>query len=278
MSDERTVEDVTRRADDYLAVADRMLPGWITDFYVVGSAALGEYVPDRSDVDFVAVVAHPASRAHLVRLRAVHVAAGLRAAGRSRTVGGTPNGVFVTSHDISLPVTQIQPVASHTGLNFEVGKGFDVNPVIWRQLSTRAIRVRGREPADLDLDPQPEVLGAWNLANLQSYWFPLGRKMASGRTKRTLSGLRYGYPWAVSWATLGPSRLHCTIATGDVIGKRSAGEYALDTFDSEWHPVIQLGLNWWRRDGAPTGRADDARRAGEFALHVVEDAQRYGTV
>jgi hypothetical protein len=275
--DEATIADVTRRAHDYLAVADRLLPGWITDFYVVGSASLGEYVPNRSDVDFVAVVADTASRAQLARLRVVHVAAGLAAAARSRATGGTPNGVFVSSRDVSLPVTEIRPVASHTGLTFEVGTGFDVNPVIWKQLSTRAIRVRGREPADLNLNPQPELLGAWNLANLQSYWLPLGHKMASGRTKRTVSGFRYGYGWAVSWATLGPARLHCTIATGDVIGKRSAGEYALDTFDSQWHPVIQLGLNWWR-DDAPTGRADDARRAGQFALHVVEDAQRLGTI
>jgi hypothetical protein len=275
VNDEHTVKDVTRRANDYLAVADRLVPGWITDFYVVGSASLGEYVPGRSDVDFVAVVADRATRMQLVKLRAVHVAAGLIAAERTRTTGGTPNGVFVTSQAISLPVTDIQPVASHTGLTFEVGRGFDVNPVIWRQLSTGAIRVRGREPAELDLNPRPDVLQAWNLANLEEYWLPLGRKMAAGRTRRTVSGFRYGYPWAVAWATLGPSRLHCTVTTGDVIGKRPGGEYALDTFDSEWHPVIRLGLNWWHRNNAPPARADDARRAGQFALHVVEDAQRH---
>ncbi|MGO9905955.1 MAG: hypothetical protein ACLP4R_19390 [Solirubrobacteraceae bacterium] len=43
--------------DDLLAGLDRELPGRIEGFYVVGSTCLGAFRSDRSDVDFVAVIA-----------------------------------------------------------------------------------------------------------------------------------------------------------------------------------------------------------------------------
>ena len=77
----------------------------------------------------------------------------------------------------------------------------------------------------------------------------------------------------VAWGVLGPPRLHYTIATGEVIGKVSAGEYALATFDREWHPVVRQGLAYWH--GEPV-KVDprDVRRAGAFALTVAESARR----
>jgi hypothetical protein len=247
------------------------LPGWITDFYVVGSAALGEYVPGRSDLDFVAVVDGPIPRRSMPRLRALHVVGGIQGIVHSRR-GGTPNGVFVAGDDVGLPVTKISPIASHTAHRFEVGKGFDVNPVVWKVLAERGIRIRGRDSGDLGLDWQPELLRQWNLDNLNAYWRPLGRRMARGELKKTLSGLRYGYSWGVSWCTLSAPRLHYSVATGDVVGKRTAGEYALHTFDAEWHAVIQLGLQWWHRTLAEPVRPEQARRAGEFVEVVVESA------
>ena len=42
---------------------------------------------------------------------------------------------------------------------------------------------------------------------------------------------------------LGAPRLHCTIATGTIITKEGAGQYALNTFDREWHHLIyDVGL------------------------------------
>lgn len=263
--------DATRKAHSYLTAADRLLPGWITDFYVVGSAALGEYVPRRSDLDFVAVVDGQLGSARMACLRLLHVVGGMQGIAQSGT-GGTPNGVFVTRDDIAKPVTAIRPVASHTGHQFSVGKGFDVNPVVWKVLSERGLRIRGRELHELGLDHQPEVFRGWNLDNLESYWRPLGRRMARGDFKKTFSGFRYGYAWGVGWCTLGVPRLHYSIATGQVIGKKTAGEYALDTFGSEWHPIIDIGIRWWHRTLTEPVGADHSRRAGEFVESVAESA------
>lgn len=264
--------DIDRKASAYLAAADRLLPGWITDFYVVGSGALGEYVPRRSDLDFVAVVDGAITPRRLIRPRLLHIAGGIQGIVQSRT-GGTPNGVFVTRDDVSAPVTAIRPVASHTAQRFAVGKAFDVNPVVWKVLAERGIRIRGRNPGELGLDWQPEVFRQWNLDNLEAHWRPLGRRMARGELKKTWSGLRYGYAWGVGWCTLGAPRLHCSVATGHVVGKRTAGQYALDTFGSEWHPIIELGLRWWHRALTEPVRPDHARRAGEFVEVVADSAQ-----
>ena len=259
---------VERVVADYLRTADRLLPGWITGFYVVGSAALGEFVPNRSDVDFVACVSGRVP-ARIARLRAVQIAAGLRTLRRG--LGGMPNGVFVREQDMSRPVTTIEPVAAHVGGQLTVGKAFDVNPVTWKVLASHSLRFRGPEVAALGIDPEPDRLKQWNRENLDTYWRWWGEK--GGRQTNSLSIRRYGRPWAVAWGTLGAPRLHCTIATGEVIGKRSAGEYALQVFDAEWHPIIRRGLDWWHRTAEGDVSRAELDRAADFVLMVVDSAR-----
>lgn len=78
----------------------------------------------------------------------------------------------------------------------------------------------------------------------------------------------------MAWGALGAPRLHRTIATGEVISKEAAGEYALDTFDREWHPTIRDGLAFQR--GEP-GRSREPRwqrvaATGAFVAEVVRAA------
>ena len=71
------------------------------------------------------------------------------------------------------------------------------------------------------------------------------------------------------------ARLHHTIATGDVISKEAAGEYALDVFDARWHPVIYEALAYVRMEPNRLRVSADerSRLTSEFVLHVV-DASR----
>ena len=119
-------DEARRIVDDYLRVADRLLPGRIEGFYIVGSTALRAYRPGRSDIDFVAVVDGQLSGPELRRLRLVHLSAGarsgIRAISRRRLAfPGTCNGVFVDARDLNRPVTEIHPLASHTGIGFAIG-------------------------------------------------------------------------------------------------------------------------------------------------------------
>ena len=49
-------------------------------------------------------------------------------------------------------------VLRHTGHEFSLGSGFDVNPVMWKVLAERGIVVRGPAPETLGLQRQPELL------------------------------------------------------------------------------------------------------------------------
>ena len=62
--------------------------------------------------------------------------------------------------------------------------------------------------------------------------------------------------------------VHATITTGEVISKEAAGEYALETFDPRWHPVIREGLAYWREEPAQP-LADRWAETSGFVLDVV---------
>lgn len=262
----------------YLGVADRLLPGRVVGFYLVGSVALGAFRPGRSDIDFVAVLDGGLDGSELRRLRAVHVAAGLRSGTTALARGqvtfpGTCNGVFVRADDLTRPVSAIAPVASHTGVGFNVGRGFDVNPVQWTTLATRGVAVRGPQPATLGLDPEPDTLRRWNRDNLASYW----GSWAQATQRRTGLRFRATPRWSTAWGALGAPRLHHTIATGEVISKEAAGEYARATFDPRWRPVVDEGLAYWRDQPTDPQFRDvgtRARTTAAFVLEVVESAAR----
>jgi Aminoglycoside adenylyltransferase, C-terminal domain/Nucleotidyltransferase domain len=266
-----------RTAELYVAHLDRLVPAALAGFYLVGSVALGAYRDGRSDVDFVAVLDSEVGSAELRRLRLLHIRSGFHTATASIRRGhsplsGTCNGVFVRWADLAAPVTEITPVASHIGYKFTTAPvGSDVSPVAWKVLAERGIPIRGPEPSSLPLDPQPDLLRSWNLDNLDRYWRPWA--LALKRSPRTWNRLRPR--WSSAYGVLGPPRLHRTVATGDVISKDQAGEYALDVFPPRWHPLIGDALAYWRREPRRLRLSPRKRRqhTAEFVLDVIAAAQ-----
>lgn len=244
---------------------------------MVGSTALGAYREGRSDIDFVAVVDDLDAR-EIRRLRALHILSGVGtgfdAIRRNRSpLTGTCNGVYVREADLTLPVSQITPVAAHIGTDFSLGKGgSDVSPVGWKVLAEQGITMRGLYPSSLGLDPEPDTLRAWNLGNLESYWRPWANRVLAGSDRR----FRLMPRWATAWGALGAPRLHHTIATGEVISKEEAGVYALDVVPSRWHTVIRDALSYWRMETGTALNLPPATRAvftAELVLEMIESAQ-----
>ncbi len=263
---------VERSATGYLRLADRLLPGRVTGLYVVGSVALGAYRPARSDIDLVVVLDGPDRPDDLRRLRWLHLAsAAATAAGSVRRgrspLRGTCNAVFVRTEDLTAPVTRIVPVAAAVGERVTPGAaGSDVSPVAWTVLADRGIAVRGPRPGTLGLDPERHRLRAWNRDNLESYWRPLARHYAADALP-----LRLRPRWTTAWAVLGPPRLHRTIATGEVVSKEAAGEYALDVLDRRWRPLVRYALAYWREEPLPAPPPPRPLVA-EYVEHVAESA------
>lgn len=268
---------LARASARYLRLADTALPGRVVGCYLAGSSALGAFRPGRSDIDLLVVVDGRLSRRELRRTRVVQWVSGactspggLRAGGLSAP--GTCNATYVDAADLDRPVSEIVPLASHTGVSFAAGAGFDVNPVVWKVLAESGIALRGPHPADLDLDPEPDRLRQWNAENLERYWRWWGERVVAGR--RASSPFAPSR-WLTAWGVLGAPRLHRTIATGDVVSKEAAGEWALATYDECWHPIIREGLAYWRGDAADPAFAKRSRRlevTGRFVLEVVSAA------
>ncbi|HZG88739.1 MAG TPA: aminoglycoside adenylyltransferase domain-containing protein [Pseudonocardia sp.] len=263
---------VARSVTGYRRLADRLLPGRVTGLYVVGSVALGAYRPARSDIDLVVVLDGPPRPDDLGRLRRLHLGSAAATAARSVRRGrsplrGTCNAVFVHAADLTVPVTRIVPVAAAVGERVTPGAaGSDVSPVAWTVLADRGVVVRGPHPGTLGLDPEPHRLRAWNLDNLESYWRPLARHYAADALP-----LRLRPRWSTAWAVLGPPRLHRTVATGEVVSKEAAGQYALDVLDPRWRPLVRYALAYWREE--PLSAPPPPRPlVAEYVEHVIESA------
>jgi len=264
-----------RTAREYLALADDVFgEGRLVGFYLVGSVAYDAYRPNQSDVDFFAVLdEHRAG--DLGRMRRVQVRSHLRTIPRAAmhgwVHGGSCNGAYLPAAELTRPVSEIKPIGSHVAMRLRSGAAFDLNPVQWKTFAERGVALRGPAPSELGLDPEPHRLRQWNLDNLNSYWKQAATTAATGRSPRGVLNA----PWTTAWVALGPVRLHHTIATGGIVTKEGAADYALDVFDSTWHPNVREAVRFHRggkRDPAFAKLRVRVAAAGEFALHVIDAA------
>ncbi|MDP1859688.1 MAG: DUF4111 domain-containing protein [Gemmatimonadaceae bacterium] len=262
-------------AAGYLNTADRYFGDRLVGFYLVGSAALGGFRRGQSDLDFVAVLDE--SRVGDVALiRKVHRRAWVRALGRAvvnRDLdAGACNGTYIASAELTKPVTDVVPIASQVAHQVHTGGGFDVNPVQWKTFAECGITLRGPRPSELHLQPQPELLRQWVLDNLNSYWTWSSKRCATGRSPNS----RFHSPrWVTAWGVTGPARMHATVATGAVISKQAACEYALERFDPTWYPIVNEALAYLRGEPADPAFRDPAvryRATGQFGLHAIAGA------
>jgi hypothetical protein len=157
--------------------------------------------------------------------------------------------------------------------------------VTWHTVARHGIACRGPEPANLNIWADAERLAIWTLDNLESYWRPLLGAAARFPNRWSLISLT---SWGAVWIVLGISRLHYTLATGEICSKEAAGRYALQTFPEQWHGIIKEALCIRQADRARAdflsaladiGAASLGRRrdAVAFGYMVIGDAQRrYG--
>lgn len=267
----------THRARFLLTGLDWFLPGCIEGFYIIGSSALQAFCSGRSDIDFVAILGRDLSGDELRRLRLVHSLNYGRTVVRSAICGqspfsGTCNGVYIRAADVNRPVTAISPIGSQVGPTFKVGEGFEVNPVMWKVFLERGIALRGPLPGTLGLDPEPSLLRPWNREHLESYWRPWALRVLNGADLM----FRLRPQWSTAWGVLGAPRLHYTIATGNIITKEAAGQYALNAFGSQWHPIIHEALVWRHQkplDARLTRIRHRSQKVAAFVLEVARSAR-----
>lgn len=255
---------VTRR---YLELADELIPGAVEGFYVIGSAALDDYVPGASDVDFVAVSQEPLTGA-LVELRQLHDA--LRAAQAEPSL----DGIYVTREELARPPEESGPVPLHREGATRLDQD-PLTPVTWHSLVQHGVACRGPRPSELTVHADPDELRAWCLDNLDGYWTKWLSRARSSATRTAMTMLT---DWGVAWGVLGVARLHYTIATGEITSKSGGGRYALRTFEPAWQPIVGEALALRGRPLTPPDDPAAARERRRVALQfmaaTIADAHR----
>lgn len=212
--------DEARAAGEALLhILDAEAPGLVTGFHLTGSAALGDFRPGRSDLDFVAVLAWSLSGEDVAALDRVH--------DHYLSDGGRPrlDGIWVRAADLAAgPDAAVPGPATRDGGFLPIAKGAR-DPVTWATLATHGAPLRGTLPPDLWNDRRR--LRAWTAANVESYWARWLRSAANPLGVRGLLLLRDA---EVQWGVLGISRLVHTLATGVIVSKSDAGRAAMPGF------------------------------------------------
>lgn len=253
------VEDVVAT---YLQVVDIEAPGLVEGLYLTGSAVLGDFQPDSSDIDFVAVTSTPPGMRALVALRHAH--------DRLRRLCPRPffDGLYVTWGDL-VRDPAVAGASPHAHEGRFSSRGGRADPVTWHTVGRYGVTCRGPRPADLGVWTDPKALVTWTADNLDTYWRPwLARSLRLTRPP----GLFALTPYAAVWAVSGVSRIHYTIATGDICSKQAACDHALGTFPPRWSRVATEALRLRRGGRASPGmvRATASAWTDHFRLGTAE--------
>lgn len=224
---ETVVADFRRRLETERAPSLRGL-------YLVGSVALDDFRPGASDVDFVAVADAELSEEACEGLARVHAV--LTEAG-----GPLLDGPYLTVEALRRVPTEYASVPFSLEGRFRHGEVCrEVNPAVWRCLARHGRAVLGPPPSELGIADDGEVLRAYQLDNLRTYWsrwieqadIALAAKAPGGDANAT----------ALAWGVLGVARIVCALETDRVVSKTGGGRYVLAEHPGRWHPVIREAL------------------------------------
>jgi hypothetical protein len=250
-----------RRVEALLDRVDAARPGLLTGFHLVGSIALDDYRPGRSDIDFVATLAAATGPDDLDALERVH-------AGLAAEPGPALDGVYPEEDTLARPPEPDRPVPHHLDGRFHRSAPcYEVNPVTWAVLADHGVTLRGRTDVSIVHRPSPETLAAFQRANLAGYWrgwaIDLAAALAAKAPGDTVD------TEALSWGVLGIARLGCGLATGRIISKTGAGRWALDTLPGPWSGVVEDCLAV-RRGERRSFRTDHGRLGLAFMQAVAD--------
>jgi hypothetical protein len=200
--------------DNYRLLLGRALGQAIEGIYLTGSAALGDWLPGRSELDILTVTNRRLDQADLDALAALHEAAPERP---------YLDAIYVYRGDVgrrAVPGSQGVPHAIDGAFSRD---GYLFDPVLWATLDRHGLTIEGTQAAELGAAPDPAWLRDWNLGNLDSYWRPWAADARIRLADRDKDApLRAE---VVVHALLGPGRLHYTIATGRLLAKTAAAGY-----------------------------------------------------
>lgn len=252
-----------------VAGVDALAPGRLEGLYLYGSAALKDFRPGKSDVDFAAVSSAPWPNALLPALARLH-----REAASARP-SPSLDGLYVTWHELGRDPERARAPHALAG-EFRASGAFDANWAVWETIARYGVPVRG--PARPRVARDARGLRRFCVANLGTYWRALAESAA---TREPSDPARPDADAeALVWCAAGVLRLAYTVATGDVTSKAGALGWALaQPAYAPWRSLLARALVL--REGGARGGAEAMPTAaagglGAFMLAVIDRAAGAG--
>jgi len=260
---------VTALPPPVAAVCDTFLravpDGLVTGLYLRGGLGFGEWVPGRSDVDFVATLSHRPSADEVEALRRAH--ASVHAAHPD-----TPfDGPHVLVDDLRTDARDCPDVPCVLHHLFEPEQQVHDGVVCWHELARHGITVTGTPHTELGIWTDQDALLEFTRTNVDTYW----RRNAEALAAMPAEGDSAD---ACEWCVLGVARLHHLLVTGEMTTKSRAGEWGLTHYPQRFHRVLREALRI-RSGGRDEHPEDDGARGldtAAFLAHAVEQATTGG--
>lgn len=244
--------------DTYLNLLDNALPGATTGVYLTGSTALGDWQPDRSDLDILTLTTRQLTEADLDRVAAAHA---------SVTERPHLDAIYVPLADVGKELTG--PGVPYTVDGVFARAGYLPDPVLWATLDRHGVTVRGTNAKELGAAPDPEWLRAWNIGNLTSFWHNWAedtrRRLADRAPDASINTEN------ACFALLGPGRLHYTLATGEIQPKTATADYTAEHFP-EFAELLARAKAWRQGDDTIKFTATDGHAIANLVDAVIADA------
>jgi hypothetical protein len=248
--------------DRYLELLGPTLGRRAEGIYLTGSAVLGDWLPGRSDLDILTVTSEPLTEADLDALAVLHASAADRP---------YLDAVYVCRADLGRRLPPEHPGVPNAVDGVFRRDGHPLDPVLWATLDRHGLTIRGTAAAELGAGPDPGWLREWNLGNLDSFWRPWAVdarvRLADRDPKVPLSAE------IVTFALLGPGRLHYTIATGHLLAKTATADYTARRFLG-YAELLARAKAWRLGDDTVQFMLPDALAACELIDEVAAGARK----
>ncbi len=242
-------------ANTHIEMLNHALSGKLSSYWIVGSAALGDFISGKSDLDFVAVTVDALAPEESETLRRMH-----RKLHGCRMLAGL-DGWYVPAGGLAG-----NPSPKPDSLRFNEGTLRGKQPFITDTPDGWVLRQYGVRAAGEGPDPAYpadwEALLRGVQENMDGYWHAWAKR-SRGFTQKALKLL--ASPQACEWGVLGITRLYYTLRERDVISKTGAGGYALQTLPPRWHGIVREAMQI-RAGSAPRVALSASRKRETLAF------------